>query len=132
MALPSDEFKIAETNALLARVPGMSAMMPTVAKTVGGNGGQVDPQTLQVEDTNSAVMKIVGAGFIKEQLGGAGQSQSRKRKVLREDGMDALQQALDAVKAAAPGILAARPDQELPLQDLMADLGLLIKAVSGA
>lgn len=66
--LMSDDFKIDETNALLRKVPGLGFSTASLVKTVGGDGGKIDPNTLQVENTNAAVCSILGNGFVKENL----------------------------------------------------------------
>lgn len=67
MNLPSDEFKIDETNELLSLVPGLGFKAP-IKKVVGGNRGKLNPETLQVEDTNAAVAEILGGGFVHDKL----------------------------------------------------------------
>lgn len=132
--LPSDDFKIDETNALLQRVPGLGFSTKSLVKTVGGDGGKINPNTLQVEDTNSAVANILGKGFVAEKL-----TENRKpvksRKSLREDvnidGIEVLKRALDDIKSAGSELVKQNPDQKLELDDIVADIALFIKSFGG-
>ena len=99
--LASENLKMDETNALLQQVPGLGFNTSNLVKTVGGEGGKVDPKTLQVEDTNAAVSQILGNGFVVEQLSEGKRVASNKGRRKIEEALAILQDASQQLRSSS-------------------------------